>query len=224
MRPVGCLGSDCRTHDPPSPRDVRDTPCSPPALESRTRGGHGGPPLRGRFTLGVGLGDLNDPGFGRFGEETDARRRAEMLDEGLEIIVGLWSGQPFSFRGKHFAVHDATLLPKPVQEPRIPIWIGGGYPNRGPTQRALCWDGSMLYKEGEGYMTPADVRGLKELAGSRPFEIAVGGSARRDDWDEEREWIRGVADAGATWWMEWVRPADRETMRAVVERGPLRID
>lgn len=82
----------------------------------------------------------------------------------------------------------------------------------------------MLYKEGEDYMTPADIRGLKELAGSRPFEIAVGGSARRDDWGEEREWIRAVADAGATWWMEWVRPADRETMRAVVERGPLRID
>jgi alkanesulfonate monooxygenase SsuD/methylene tetrahydromethanopterin reductase-like flavin-dependent oxidoreductase (luciferase family) len=178
----------------------------------------------GRFTLGVGLGDLNDPGFGRFGEETDARRRAEKLDEGLEIVVGLWSGQPFSFRGKHFTIDEATLLPTPVQEPRIPIWIGGGYPNRGPTQRALRWDGSMLYKEGEDYMTPADVRGLEELAGSRPFDIAVGGNARRDDWDEERDWISAVADAGATWWMEWVRPADRETMRAVVERGPLRID
>jgi alkanesulfonate monooxygenase SsuD/methylene tetrahydromethanopterin reductase-like flavin-dependent oxidoreductase (luciferase family) len=178
----------------------------------------------GRFVLGVGLGDLNDPGFGRFGEETNARHRAEMLDEGLEIIVGLWSGQPFSFRGKHFAVDEATLLPKPMQNPRIPIWIGGGYPNRGPTRRALRWDGSMLYKEGGDYMTPADVRELKALAGSRRFEIAVGGTARREDWDEEREWIRKVASAGATWWMEWVRPSGRESMRAVVQRGPLRID
>ena len=50
--------------------------------------------------------------------------------------------------GLHFAFDEVTFLPRPVQEPRIPLWIGGGYPNRGPTERALRWDGSCLYEEG----------------------------------------------------------------------------
>lgn len=178
----------------------------------------------GRLVLGVGLGDLGDPGFDRLGEETDPRRRAEMLDEAPEIIIGLWSGQPFSFRGKHYFVEEVTFLPTPVQSRRIPIWVGGGYPNPGPVRRAVRWDGSVLYKEGEGDMTPEDIRALRELGGPRPYDISVGGRERRDDWDAEREWIRSVAEAGATWWMEWVPPADRETMRAGVDRGPLRIE
>jgi alkanesulfonate monooxygenase SsuD/methylene tetrahydromethanopterin reductase-like flavin-dependent oxidoreductase (luciferase family) len=182
----------------------------------------------GRMILGVGLGDIRDPGFSHCGEETDARRRAELLDEGLEIIAGLWNGQPFTFHGKHFVVEAVTFLPTPVQRPRIPIWIGGGYPNPGPTRRAARWDGSCMYKETGGgpweEMGPDDVRALRELAGNRPYEIAVGGRRRRDDWKAEREWIRSVADAGADWWAEYVPPSDRETMRAAVLRGPLRID
>jgi hypothetical protein len=84
----------------------------------------------------------------------------------------------------------------------------------------------MLYKhapEGSQRMTPEDVGALRERAGERPFAIAVGGDRRRDDWEAERDWIRGVAEAGATWWMEWVPPGDRGAMRAAVERGPLRI-
>ena len=89
----------------------------------------------GRMVLGVGLGDTGeainaDASYLSFGEERDARTRGEMLDEGLEIIAGLWTGEPFSFRGKHYRVDDVTFLPRPVQQPRIPIWIGGGYPIR----------------------------------------------------------------------------------------------
>jgi len=186
----------------------------------------------GRFVLGVGLGDVGesivrDASFTSFGEETDARRRAEMLDEALEIVAGLWTGEPFSFRGKHFVVEEVTFLPRPVREPRIPIWVGGGYPNRGPTRRAARWDGSMLYKETHGGpwedMTPDDIRALRELAGPRPYEVAVCGRGRGDDWDAERDWIRAVGDAGATWWVEWVPPGEREAMRAAVERGPLQV-
>src|SRR5919108_2203842 len=157
--------------------------------------------------------------------EADARRRGEMLDEGLEIIAGLWSGEPFSFRGEHFVVEDVTFLPRPVQEPRIPIWIGGGYPNPRPTRRAARWDGSCLYKETHGgpweNMTPDDVRALRDAAGERPYTIAVGGSGRADDWEAERDHIRAVAEAGADWWIEWLPPAARQTMVDAVERGPL---
>ena len=73
----------------------------------------------GRAILGVGLGAPNDE-FDRFGEDSDARVRAEKLDESLTIIDGLWTGEPFSFEGKHFNVGEIRFLPKPVQ-PRVPI-------------------------------------------------------------------------------------------------------
>ena len=102
----------------------------------------------GRMVLGVGLGDTGeaigaDASFTRLGEEMAPRRRAQILDEALEIIAGLWTGEPFAFRGEHFVVEEVTFLPTPVQKPRIPIWVGGGYPNRGPTRRAARWDGSL---------------------------------------------------------------------------------
>jgi alkanesulfonate monooxygenase SsuD/methylene tetrahydromethanopterin reductase-like flavin-dependent oxidoreductase (luciferase family) len=182
----------------------------------------------GRMILGVGLGDIGqivvDASFTHFGEAREARHRAELLDEGLEIIAGLWTGGPFSFEGMQFSIAEVTFLPKPVQEPRIPIWIGGGYPNPRPVQRALRWDGACLYKAGGGDMTADDVRDLRSRAGDRPFTIAVGGRQREEDWEAEREHIAGVLEAGADWWVEWVAPAERETMRAAVLRGPLRID
>jgi alkanesulfonate monooxygenase SsuD/methylene tetrahydromethanopterin reductase-like flavin-dependent oxidoreductase (luciferase family) len=181
----------------------------------------------GRAVLGVGLGDVGefvvaDASFTHFGEELDARRRAEQLDEGLEIIAGLWTGEPFSFRGTHYTVDEVTFLPRAVSEPRPPIWIGGGYPHRRPIERALRWDGACLYNAQHGPLPPEAVADLRARAGERPWTIAVGGSGRRDDWDAEREHIAAVRDAGADWWIEWVEPAARDDMCRVVERGPLR--
>lgn len=187
----------------------------------------------GRMILGVGLGDTGeavgvDASLARFGEELDPKRRGEQLDEALEIIAGLWSGEPFSFHGRHYTVDEVRFLPPPVQRPRIPIWIGGGYPNPRPTRRAARWDGAAMYKETHGGpwedMTPDDVRALLAAAGDRPYTVAVGGSGRGDDWEAEREHIRSVAEAGAGWWIEWLPPRDPETMAEHVERGPLRID
>jgi len=41
---------------------------------------------------------------GRVGESTERRVRAERLDETLEILVGLWSGDPFGYQGQHLSV------------------------------------------------------------------------------------------------------------------------
>jgi alkanesulfonate monooxygenase SsuD/methylene tetrahydromethanopterin reductase-like flavin-dependent oxidoreductase (luciferase family) len=73
----------------------------------------------GRLILGVGIGDRREE-FSRFGEEADPRVRAGMLDEGLEVLTGLWSGEPLSFHGEHYRIDDALLLPRPVQQPRRP--------------------------------------------------------------------------------------------------------
>jgi alkanesulfonate monooxygenase SsuD/methylene tetrahydromethanopterin reductase-like flavin-dependent oxidoreductase (luciferase family) len=182
----------------------------------------------GRLILGVGIGDTSGPDFAAFGEETDARRRAAMLDEALEVLVGLWSGEPFSYRGQHYAVDEVTFLPRPLQRPRIPIWVGGEYPLAGPTRRAARWDGSCLYKLRAGPWTPDDVRALRALVErdrpGAPFDVALGGDKRGDDWQAERARIGALAEAGATWWVEYVPPAELAAMREAVARGPLRGD
>jgi hypothetical protein len=78
-------------------------------------------------------------------------------------------------------------------------------------------------------MTPEDVRGLTEFLRERrvlggAYDIVVGGHERGQNWDAERRHIRAVADAGATWWTEWVPPTDVDAMRATIERGPLRVE
>lgn len=95
----------------------------------------------GRVILGAGLGTT--PDYTRFGTEYDPPQLAAQYNEALEIIDGLWSGQPFSFEGDHYTVEDAVLRPAPVQEPRIPILIGGWWPHKAPIRRGAHWDGIM---------------------------------------------------------------------------------
>jgi alkanesulfonate monooxygenase SsuD/methylene tetrahydromethanopterin reductase-like flavin-dependent oxidoreductase (luciferase family) len=179
----------------------------------------------GRFILGAGLGDtgehvVSDASFTHFGEELDPARRAEVLDEGLEIIAGVWTGEPFAFRGRHFTIDEVTFLPRPIQEPRIPIWIGGGYPLPGPTARAARWDGSMLYRVGGAVLQPDDVRAIRAAAGDRPYDVSVGVD-RAGDLEEERHRVRALVEAGANRTAEYVPAGDPGAMRQAVDRGPL---
>ena len=62
----------------------------------------------GRVTLSVGLGAI-DSGFENFGEECDRRIRAELMDECLDIMCGLWDGQPFAYDGAHYQVEPTEF-------------------------------------------------------------------------------------------------------------------
>lgn len=93
----------------------------------------------GRVLFGAGLGGPWD--FEVFGQEYDQRYLAERYDEALDVITGLWSGEPFSYDGEHFTVKEAVMRPTPVQEPRIPIVIGGWWPFKKPFRRGARWDG-----------------------------------------------------------------------------------
>lgn len=95
----------------------------------------------GRVLLGAGLGAPWE--FETFGRDYDQKRLAERYEESLEIIDGLWSGEPFSYHGDHFTIDEAVMRPTPVQEPRIPIVIGGWWPFKGPFRRGARWDGIM---------------------------------------------------------------------------------
>jgi len=200
----------------------------------------------GRLTLCVGAGDSADVSFTHLGEAADTKERAAMLDEALEVLVGLWSGEPFSYAGRYYQVREVRFLPRPVQEPRIPIWVGGGYPNRGPVRRAARWDGACLYKaakigsaeDSDEGLTPDDVRALRRFvedqrAASTPFDVMVGrptsfdsvvGLKGRSDDEVGRALIRAHAEAGATWWQEWIPPGAPAVMRAAIARGPLQIE
>jgi alkanesulfonate monooxygenase SsuD/methylene tetrahydromethanopterin reductase-like flavin-dependent oxidoreductase (luciferase family) len=185
----------------------------------------------GRTIFSVGIGNDDDPDVVGFGEERHARTRAVMLDEGLEILVGMWSGKPFAFDGEHYRVATRAFLPVPNQQPRIPIWIGGSSDRRGPVRRAAHWDGMIpvpinLPGGGTTHLTPEQVVALRDaIAAQRPagspFDIVLGGKARGDDWEEERAHIAAVEAAGATWWTEWLPPGDDAAMRAAIRRGPL---
>ena len=179
----------------------------------------------GRMVLGAGLGDVGDhvvrdASFTHFEEVLDASARAGMLDEALDIIAGLWTGEPFRSDGPHFTVSEVTFLPTPVQEPRIPIWIGGGYPNPGATRRAAQWDGSMLYRADGGDLDAGDVRAIRAAAGDRPYDIMVGAS-RSADPDADAQRLRELDAAGATWASEYIPVQDIDAMRRLVERGPI---
>lgn len=95
----------------------------------------------GRVILGAGLG--TEPDFTRFGRTFDQRRLGEQYDEALDVITGLWSGEPFSYDGEHYTIDEAMMLPTPVQEPRIPTVMGCWWPHKKPFQRAANWDGLM---------------------------------------------------------------------------------
>ena len=191
----------------------------------------------GRLTLCVGVGDPEDFTYAAFGEETDVTVRAGMVDEALAVLTGMWSGQPFSYRGRHYHVSEITCLPRPVQQPRIPIWIGGAYPNPGPLRRAARWDGAVLYpaaepgsaKDSEQPLTPRQLAAIRRFIHAHrttpdPFDIVAGGPERGQNPDRTRELIRQSAQAGATWFSEWIPPGDPATMHASIAHGPMRTD
>lgn len=93
----------------------------------------------GRVILGAGLGGPME--YKPFGREYDQPRLAEQYEEALDVITGLWSGEPFSYDGEYFSIDNEAMRPMPIQEPRIPIVIGGWWPFKGPFRRGARWDG-----------------------------------------------------------------------------------
>jgi alkanesulfonate monooxygenase SsuD/methylene tetrahydromethanopterin reductase-like flavin-dependent oxidoreductase (luciferase family) len=185
----------------------------------------------GRLILGVGLGEPPEDEYGSFGEPTDPVVRAAMLDEGLEVLTRLWSGETVSFSGRHYRVEEVAFQPTPVQQPRIPIWVAGAWPRRGPLRRAARFDGSCPLKVDAGgelvVLEPGDVRELRAVVDrhredpAAPFDVMLGG-ATPEDPAAARAMLEPLAEAGVTWWQESVDPrqTDLEAFRRRVRKGP----
>ncbi len=163
----------------------------------------------GRTVFGIGLGAPPDADFADLGEEADARTRAAMLDEGIELIDRFWSGEVVSHRGAHYAADGVRLLPRPVQRPRIPVWVAGFWPNKPPFRRAARWDGVFpILDNDDGWnpMTPDALRTIvayvdEHRAGGEPFDVVLADLTPPDPLQAGRE-VAPLADAGLTWWQE----------------------
>lgn len=185
----------------------------------------------GRVILSVGLGSI-DNGFEAFGEVTDRRTRAELLDESLDILTGLWRGQPFTYEGQHYHIKETNFYPPapPVQKPRIPIWVVGVWPRLKSMQRVLKYDGLIpqMQDEQKQYRshTPADIREIKAFieanrpATNQPFDIIQEGSTPGDNPEQAATIVRPWAEAGVTWWTEtmWDALDSSDGLQLVTER------
>lgn len=167
----------------------------------------------GRLMLSVGIGGGKSE-WERLGEEDDLVTRGKMLDEGLEVLVGLWSGKPFQFSGEHYHIEQAHFLPPPIQQPRIPILVGGIWPNKKPFRRMARWDG-MFPLFGSNY--PDQLLALakaltfvkeerEQLGKDGPFDVLLRGTSPGDDPQEASLRLNKAASAGATWWLEALTP------------------
>jgi alkanesulfonate monooxygenase SsuD/methylene tetrahydromethanopterin reductase-like flavin-dependent oxidoreductase (luciferase family) len=168
----------------------------------------------GRLTLGVGLGVDTGGELGRFGEQVDERRRGDMLDEALALLLELWSGDAISFRGAHFTADDVRFLPTPLQKPRIPIWVAarGGSSTR-PIRRASRFDG--LFPVGaSAEQLEAMLRSIKEERGSLDgFDVAM--------IEEPESDVEVLANLGVTWLLRSIGEGKTaERARELISKGP----
>jgi alkanesulfonate monooxygenase SsuD/methylene tetrahydromethanopterin reductase-like flavin-dependent oxidoreductase (luciferase family) len=181
----------------------------------------------GRLILGVGLGERAE--FDVFGLGLASQPRGQRLDEGLDILQALWSGEPVSHAG-FWRLRDAALAPIP--DARIPIWVAGRYgsPSTAPVQRAARFDGffpiyrtwdldRLLRLDEFVEMVGAVRRARGGLAG---FDLVTAGISAAGSTD--RSILSAFADAGATWWLEVIEPrrGKLEELRAIVGAGPPR--
>ena len=178
----------------------------------------------GRIVLPVGLGALDDPGFGGVGEPTDRRIRAELLDESLEILTRAWSGAPFTYE----ALPDGgDGLPSAFGAAAAHSDLGGCHlapvksVDRAPPLRrhhavSRRPDGGRrgdLTTSGRWWPRRAQGRALTSSSKERPRPMTR----------KPRGSVLPLAEAGATWWIEspWEAPSVAD-LRQRIAAGPPR--
>jgi alkanesulfonate monooxygenase SsuD/methylene tetrahydromethanopterin reductase-like flavin-dependent oxidoreductase (luciferase family) len=183
----------------------------------------------GRLILGLGAGE-DQPDFEAFGETHERKARLARMDEGIAIIDAGLRGEQLEHAGEHLTATGASVGPRPLQQPRPPIWFGALKP--GGLRRAARWEGWIavaLSEDGQSVELMPDglaagrerVRQERATASLDPetYDIAVLGSTA----------VGGPAPAeyqaaGATWWFESLSPmrGSLDELEAVVRAGPRR--
>jgi alkanesulfonate monooxygenase SsuD/methylene tetrahydromethanopterin reductase-like flavin-dependent oxidoreductase (luciferase family) len=170
----------------------------------------------GRLTMGVGLGlDRFGAEYSATGEQVDGRLRGQMLDEALQILAAAWSGGPVHHRGAHYTIDGLRFLPRPVQQPGVPVWVAGLPGNARPLRRAAQYDGffpiNLEHPDQLAEITAA-IAGLRQDTAS-PFDLAVALPPGADP--------APYARAGATWWLTEFDPTvSLDQVHGVLREGP----
>jgi hypothetical protein len=194
----------------------------------------------GRAILALGIGAV-DNFLGNTGEELDRKRRAAMLDEGIDLIRGLWNGT-LTYSGEHYEIDisgrtDLEQAARPVQS-RIPIWVVGVWPSEKSMTRILRADGLLPHVKRDDQLvdiTPEDIRNmlgwLRERGGAHDgFDFVMEGETKPGDQADADAKIGPLRDAGITWWLEtrWEMPYSSEErlteVRRRIEAGPPRVE
>ena len=188
----------------------------------------------GRLILGLGTGAVWMGWQGFPDEVTDTKARAEMLDEGIDILTLLYRGKQFDYGGQHYHVR-LTLVdekhypPPPLQKPRIPMWVVGAWPRMKSMKRVLKCDGLIplkMNREGRfEEVLPTDIRDMKAYvdanrALSTPFDIVVEGRTIGLDRAQMRDKLYPWIEAGATWWLENPEGESEDRILARIRQGP----
>jgi alkanesulfonate monooxygenase SsuD/methylene tetrahydromethanopterin reductase-like flavin-dependent oxidoreductase (luciferase family) len=178
----------------------------------------------GRLILGAGLGSDESGDFSRFGEQTDLRARSAMLDEGLDVLRAVWSGEACYHTGTHYDVHLEATAPEPHA---IPVWIGSSTRHPLVIRRAATCDG--IFPISDHTLTPEEVADVVEalrptgVQADRPYDVAVSGNAS-SAWERPNPDgvdLAAMAEAGATWWMESLIHFDPLALSLqIVDAGP----
>jgi alkanesulfonate monooxygenase SsuD/methylene tetrahydromethanopterin reductase-like flavin-dependent oxidoreductase (luciferase family) len=141
-----------------------------------------------------------------------------MLDEALRILGAAWSGEPVHHRGAHYTVDGIRFLPRPVQRPRVPVWVAGFPGKNVPLRRAARFDGffpvNLAHPDQLAEVT-ATITGLRENPAA-PYDVAIALPPGTDPGP--------YATAGATWWLTEFEPdqLSLDHVRGVLRDGPMR--
>lgn len=190
----------------------------------------------GRLIFGAGLGSGRPMEWGKLGEETEPIERAKLLDEGLEILKGLWSGKPTTHAGEKYSVEEIQFLPPTLQKPRIPVWIGGNWPAKPPFRRAARWDGVFPIFKDKTTPVVDQIKACRAYLASQgdlspDFQFAhLGESTFNLSPAEASKHTLPFKEAGVSWWMEpldpdvygvaWQEPWPMEKFIQRIEQGP----
>jgi alkanesulfonate monooxygenase SsuD/methylene tetrahydromethanopterin reductase-like flavin-dependent oxidoreductase (luciferase family) len=187
----------------------------------------------GRAILTVGLGAIMTD-LPLTGEALERRTRADMMDEGIDLIRDLWAGRQ-EFHGRHYDyICERPDLVAALRQPRetIPIWVVGAWPRPRSMRRVLRCDGIVPQYDGDDW-GPDRLRDIRDWLGAHAnhqIDVISEGETAADNTAAAAATVRPWADAGATWWLEtrWEMPHhSAERMQQVHDRiaaGPPTLD
>ena len=130
----------------------------------------------GRLEFGLGAGWMRSD-YDQLGLPYDSPAvRVDRFEEALHIVKQCFAGEQFTYHGEHYRITDYTASPKPVQQPRPPLLIGGG------GKRVL----SIAARE-------ADIVGINPNLRAGEIGIDAAKDSLREQTDLKVQWIRDAA-------------------------------